>query len=185
MKHVGTREILSDRLLLRRQTISDAQEMFDCYAKDGEVTKYLTWNPHKSVNETLTLLKIWVEEYKSLDSYRWFITNRNTGALMGAIDVVAYHNNNPIIGYVLGRSYWNKGYMSEALSAVINYLFNTVGTKKILIAAEEENIASQKVILKNGFRFVNLERKYFKNKDEFKIIFNYELSKKQYLERKL
>ena len=74
------------------------------------------------------------------------------------IDVVDYINNNPIIGYVLGKAYWNNGYMTEALKAVLNQLFCD-GYSHILIEADERNIGSNSVIIKNGFQFIKKETK--------------------------
>ena len=48
MQHIGTRPLETERLILRRYTAGDAQEMFDHWACDPEVTKYLTWQAHES-----------------------------------------------------------------------------------------------------------------------------------------
>ncbi|MDO4198946.1 MAG: GNAT family protein, partial [Erysipelotrichaceae bacterium] len=81
----------------------------------------------------------------------------DTGELIGMIDVVGYIDGCPNIGYVSGKKYWNKGYMSEALKALVDMLENK-GFKKILIRADERNIGSNRVILKNGFKLIRKER---------------------------
>ena len=74
------------------------------------------------------------------------------------IDVVNHINNNPVIGYVLGKAYWNNGYMTEALKAVLDRLFCD-GYSRILIEADEKNIGSNCVIRKNEFKFIKKETK--------------------------
>ena len=60
MNHLGTREIATERLTLRRFEIEDAENMFYNWANDPEVTKYLTWPAHESVDTTETILKEWI-----------------------------------------------------------------------------------------------------------------------------
>ena len=63
MNHIGTREIATERLTLRRFEIEDAENMFYNWANDPEVTKYLTWPAHESVDTTETILKEWISKY--------------------------------------------------------------------------------------------------------------------------
>ena len=148
------RELETARLKLRYIKKEDTQQIFDCWASDPEVTKYLTWNAHKSIDDTREIMKFWLDEYKKPDRYRYGIELKSDAALIGMIDVVGFHHGAPVIGYCSGRAYWGKGYMSEALGAVTKELFdNSFDT--IVIEAVDENIASNKVILKNGFKLVS------------------------------
>ena len=61
MKKVGTQTIETERLILRRFTVEDAGDMYKNWASDPEVTKYLTWPPHESVEFTKSLLADWVK----------------------------------------------------------------------------------------------------------------------------
>ena len=147
----------TDRLILRPFKLDDAQEMFDNWASDPEVTKFLSFLPHQNVDVTKAIIKEWVEEYKTNPkTFRYAITLKSSGLLIGAIDVVGFHDDIPEIGYCLSRKYWNKGYMTEACQALIKYLF-TIGYKKIVIAANEDNIGSIRVIEKCGFTFTHKE----------------------------
>ena len=62
MNHIGTQYIETERLILRRFETSDAQAMFDNWASDDEVTKYLTWPTHADVSVTEKLLEDWVSQ---------------------------------------------------------------------------------------------------------------------------
>lgn len=168
-------KIETKRLILRKLVKEDAKMIFDVWANDEEVTKYLTWHPHENIKVTENILAGWLEEYEEEGCYRYGIELRNENKLIGMIDVVEYNGGIPEIGYVLGKDYWNKGYMSEAFESFLNLLKNQ-GHKKIYIEADQENNASNAVIKKNGFKFIGKETKIrsaFKN--ELVTVNTYEL----------
>lgn len=150
--------IKTSRLLLRKFVIEDAEKMFSNWAFDPEVTKYMTWLPHENVETTKKIIQLWLEEYENPKTHRFAITLKDTGELIGSIDVVNYINSVPEIGYCLSRKYWNKGYMTEAAKAFIEYLFSK-GFKEIVIEADVRNIGSNRVIEKCGFIFTHKEEK--------------------------
>lgn len=151
-------ELHTGRLYLRSLRETDAFRIFSCWAGDPEVTRYLTWNPHSSPDVTKDIVAHWIKEYDKEDTFRWGIERTDTGELIGMIDVVGFAGGDPVIGYVLGKDYWNCGYMSEALKAASAYLFSR-GYRRILIEADENNAASNKVIAKNGFVLTHKETK--------------------------
>ena len=139
MKHCGTQELETGRLLLRRLTMDDSEMMFNNWASDPEVTRYLRWNAHRSWGETAETLNEWEKHYDDPAFYQWGITDRHTGVLFGSISLfpapalkTGWHLNTERlgpaweVGYALGRKWWNNGYMTEALCAVRDYWFNTV-----------------------------------------------------------
>ena len=152
------KRIETKRLILRSPKESDAEPMFSNWANDPEVTKYLTWNPHESVEVTKTIVSRWLQEEEDPKTVRFVITVKGNDEPVGTIDVVGYHDGDPEIGYCLSRKLWGQGYMTEACQAVMDYLFS-LGHKRILIDAAEENAGSNRVIAKCGFRFVGKERK--------------------------
>lgn len=148
--------LVTERLILRPWGISDARDMFYGWANDEEVTKYLTWNAHDDIEITKAVVASWVEQYQKPERINFAIELKETGKLIGCIDVVGYIDGVPVIGYVLSRQYWNKGYMSEAAKCVIEFLFS-LGHSKILIDADKNNIGSNKVIQKCGGIFLKEE----------------------------
>ena len=152
MKHLGTRNLSTKRLVLRRIRMSDAEAMFQNWAHDPEVTKYLTWTPHESVETTKKLIKKWVTDYKDPEAYLWAITLRtNLDRPIGTISVVELSRVAPCceVGYALGRPWWNQGYATEALSACIGALF-ALGFTAVNAGFFEGNIASRRVMEKSG-----------------------------------
>ena len=150
-------KLVTDRLVLRRFSINDAEEMFSSWANDSEVTRYMTWNPHKNVEETKYIINLWLKEYEDPKTVRYAITLKDSGTLIGSIDVVHIdEQGRPEIGYCLSRKYWNKGYMTEACNKMIELLFG-LGYKEILIEADVRNIGSNRVIEKCGFIYTHQE----------------------------
>ena len=150
--------LFTKRLILRRLTNEDANSIYNNWANDPEVTKYMTWNAHKSIEDTKQILAIWLKEYKEPKTIRYGIVRKENNELIGAIDVVGYIDNSPVIGYCLSRKYWNQGYMTEACKALVDYLL-AIGYKSILIEADERNVGSNRVIEKVGFKFIHKETK--------------------------
>ncbi len=171
------KEIVTERLNLRFLKADDSQAIFDGWASDVEVAKYVTWAAHDDVSVTKAVLQNWLEEYKNDKCYRYGIERKSDGVLMGMIDVVGFHHDNPVIGYCLGRKYWNNGYMTEACKAVIEELF-LQGYDTIVIEAAKDNIGSNKVIEKCGFELVaTREERISQQKTEIMTINSYRLKR--------
>ena len=93
MNHVGTKVIETERLILRPFSIEDARPMFDNWASDPEVTKFLTWPAHGSVAITEMILSDWVQGYEKANHYNWAITLKAEGDRpVGNISAVGVDN---------------------------------------------------------------------------------------------
>ena len=174
LTHKGTQTLRTDRLILRRFTIDDAQEMFDNWANDERVTKFLTWQPHKNPEKTKELLKDWIKTYEDPTTYNWLIEFE--GKAIGNISVVRLGERSEYadLGYCIGSGYWNKGLMTEAAKAVINYLFKEINFHRVSISHATLNPASGKVAQKCGLTYEGTARECFKNqKEEFLDIASY------------
>ena len=102
MNHLGTQQIETERLILRKFEIKDAEQMFDNWAKDPENTKYVTWKAHKNVNETKKIVSRWIAEYNNSNCYRWIITLKDNVNMIGEISVIDLFEENECceIGYI-------------------------------------------------------------------------------------
>jgi RimJ/RimL family protein N-acetyltransferase len=158
MKHLGTKELKSGRLTLRRFTADDAEAMYKNWANDPEVTRYLTWEPHRDVSASQQILQSWVESYQRPAFYQWAIVTDKEP--VGSIAVVNLDDpsESAEIGYCLSRMEWGKGIMSEALYLVIRFLFEEVGLHRIHAKHDTENIGSGRVMIKNGWRYEGLQK---------------------------
>lgn len=161
--HKGTQQIKTDRLTLRRFTLDDAQAMFETWANDERVTRFLTWGAHSSVDITKFVLNDWCNSYKNRDFYNWAIEFE--GKIIGSITCVDTNENSERgeIGYCIGYDFWGKGIMTEATESVVNYLIKEVGYNRLEISHAIKNPASGKVAQKCGFKFEGTKREYFKS----------------------
>lgn len=155
MNHLGTKHLETERLLLRPFVRSDAQAMYDNWAKDPEVTKYLTWPAHGSAEVSQRVCEEWVAGYSDEKYYQWAIVPKNLGEPIGSISVVQMKENVELmhIGYCIGRDWWRQGITSEALAAVIAFLVEQVGAKKIEARHDPRNPNSGSVMLKCGLKY--------------------------------
>ena len=160
LTHKGTQRIETPRLILRRAVREDANAMFNNWASDPEVTKYLTWPPHASIEVTQNRLEIWLAEYDRSDHYQWMIELKQLGEPIGSISVVRQNERveEAEIGYCIGRHWWHKGIMSEALAAVIEYLFTEVGMNRVAARHDPNNPHSGGVMRKCGMKYEGTHR---------------------------
>ena len=86
------------------------------------------------------------------------------------------------IGFVLDDTYWNQGIVTEAVSVVMNYVFRELKFDYLKVAHADFNIASKKVILKSGFKFVYKKHKRYIENPNINYVLYYEISKKEFFE---
>lgn len=165
INHVGTRNIETKRLILRKFTMDDAQNMYDNWANDARVTKYLQWKPHENIDVTKNILIDWIKSYERLDYYQWAIVYKENMQAIGAISIVGFSDLHKWceIGYCLSRNYWNNGIMTEALKAVIDFCFSKIGFNRVHAFHHAENRASGRVMLKSGMKYEGRLSQYHTN----------------------
>ncbi len=157
LNHKGTQEIRTQRLVLRKIRESDYKDIFRYTSKD-EVAKYVTWNTHQKIENTKVLCKMWADQYKSGDKYHWAILL--DGTVIGNIEIPKIIDGTAFLGWQIDSCYWNKGIMTEAASAVRDYMFTEIGVETLGASYIKENIGSGRVMQKIGMTEVNPE-KYF------------------------
>ena len=165
LTHKGTQTIETPRLLLRRAVREDAAAMFRNWASDEEVTRFLTWPTHKTVEITCAILDTWVKNYEKDDFYLWLIVPKELGEPIGSISVVNHRDDigEAEIGYCIGKKWWHQGIVTEALTAVMAYLFDEVGMNRIEAKHDVNNPHSGGVMKKCGMRFEGIARQSDRN----------------------
>lgn len=165
MNHLGTIELATERLTLRRFEIEDAENMYYNWASDPEVTKYLTWPAHSSVEVSEAVLKDWVSQYEDKEYYQWAIELNDLEQPIGSIGAVKVNNDTECvtIGYCIGKEFWNKGYTTEALTAVIRFFLGEVGVGRVEAYHDSNNPNSGKVMAAAGMEYEGTLRKADRN----------------------
>lgn len=165
MKNLGTKTIETKRLILRKFSLSDAEDMYKNWASDDKVTKFLTWPTHAELEISRRVIDKWVKDYSDDKKYQWCIELKSTGEAIGSVGVSKYKENIEAveIGYCISRRYWNQGITSEAFKAVIQFFFQEVGVNRIEARHDPLNPNSGKVMLKCGLKYEGTKIKADKN----------------------
>lgn len=147
------------RLLLRKPRLDDAPLIFAAYAQDAEVTRYLSWPPHKAVSDTQAVMERLLAAWQSGTEFSWLLFTHAGDELVGAIS--ARPDEHRIdIGYVLARSHWAQGLMTEALLAVVQWAFTEPSVFRVWAVCDTENPASARVLEKAGLQREGILRQW-------------------------
>ena len=140
--------------------------MYRNWANDPDVTRFLRWEPHKNEAETHELLAAWATLYPNGDYYQWGIVEKATGEVFGSLGVFrsssaesvrdpwpGFDHSNGVweVGYCIGKAWWNKGFTTEALKAVLDFWFRNTDSDWLACSHAVANPASGKVMTKAGF----------------------------------
>ena len=156
MQHCGTQAPETERLILRRFSLRDAEAMYTNWASDPEVTRYLTWPTHAGVDASRAVLEDWVAAYAQESFYQWAIVLKEyPGDPIGSIGAVNVDDDIAAVqlGYCLGRRWWHRGIMSEALGAVMDFFFDAVGFHRVACRHDPRNPHSGMVMQKCGMKY--------------------------------
>jgi RimJ/RimL family protein N-acetyltransferase len=153
-------QLQTERLLLRRPVLSDAEAAFESYAGDSEITRYLTWTAHSSSSQTKELFQQSIDAWDLRMGHRaWLIERRADGMLLGTIGCTVWFHRVEI-GFALGSRFWGHGYMPEALGGVCRAAFEDPRIHRVQALCDEENSRSARVMEKVGMRCEGLLRRY-------------------------
>jgi len=146
------------RLILRRPRAEDAPLIFATYAQDPEVVRYLTFRPHRTLQDSHDALERFEQAWRSGKSYSWLIFRRDREELIGAIS--AREDQGINLGYLLARPFWRQGFMSEALGAIVEWAFSNPSIFRVWAICDLENAASALLLERNGFQREGILRKW-------------------------
>ncbi len=163
LHHKGTITLESERLMLRRFTLDDAEAMFNNWAKDSEVAKYMRWKAHENIEESKAVLLNRIERCSNLNTYHWAIVLKGTDLPIGNIVLLCANEYDMCgeVAYCLGRQYWGQGIITEALIAVLKFGLLEVGFNRIEAYHAVNNGASGKVMRNAGMKYEGRMRKKY------------------------
>ena len=157
MRKLGSIELETNRLLLRRFVVEDAKVMFENWASDTDNLTYVTWDPHPNPQVTQASIERWLRQYQEENTYKWAICKKDDPAqVIGDISVVSQDAQKEIceIGYILGKAYWGRGIMTEALKTVLDFCFTQAGFQRVRTRYASLNPASGRVMEKAGMSYL-------------------------------
>ena len=176
--------IETDRLILRRLEMRDAQDIFD-YGRDPEVARHVLWEAYEAVSECRGYIRSMQRRYRAGEPASWGIELKETGRIVGTIGYMWHQEEHASaeVGYSLARPLWNQGLMTEALAAVIAYSFETLHLNRVEAQHELTNPASGAVMAKCGMRREGVLRQRLRNKGHYVDVALYAILRSDYLAR--
>ena len=188
MNLIGPKNLETERLILRKVKKEDALDAYKNWCSSDAVSKYVMWDKHENVEITKELYEIWEKEYENLDTFRWIVELKDTHEVIGTIDVMGkkyFKYDVCEIGYCYGEKFWNKGYATQSLKAVIKYLFEEIGFEVVYAMHMSNNPGSGRVMEKSGMKKEGVLRGRMLDKDGIRNdLISYSITKEEYVNLK-
>jgi RimJ/RimL family protein N-acetyltransferase len=149
--------IATERLILRPPRREDAEAIYQAYATDPEVARYVIWKPHRSIEETVAFLDHFLEHAEG-DGYPWIMTLPG-GEIIGAVHLrvrVPWSE----FGFNIAKRHWGRGYGTEAVRGVIGFGLALPAIYRVQAVCHVENGASARVMEKAGMVREGTLRRY-------------------------
>jgi ribosomal-protein-alanine N-acetyltransferase len=178
----GTFPILeTERLLLRQITLDDAEDIFE-YAVDPEMAKYVSWDPHTSIEDSIHFIHAMIKKYERICLSDWGIVYKENNKFMGTCGYGWWSSAHARaeIGYALSKKYWNRGLMTEALRKVVTFGFEKMKLNRIEARCFIANRASEKVMQKIGMKFEGIQREGLFAKEKYQDLKVYSILRREY-----
>ncbi len=153
-------ELEGDRIKLRKLRLSDARDVYE-NIKDEEVVRWLLRIPHPyPFNEAIKFIRRTRYRIRKNSGYAFGIVLKDTNKVVGVVDIfnIDWENRNAEIGYWLGKKYWKKGLMSEAVRLILGFAFEELKLHRVSATIFEDNVASKRVLEKVGFKLEGKRR---------------------------
>ncbi len=148
----GTIPLSTDRLLLRRFTLEDADDMLRHWIADPEVQRNYGEPVYQTEQAVRALLAQWISRYEDGEFYRWAVVWKETNECVGQIAFCRVYPEETTaeVEYCVGRAFQGRGIATEALRAVIDYALGEAGLTRVEAFHRAANPASGRVLQKAG-----------------------------------
>lgn len=140
----------TDRLTFSRPTAGDVELIYSRYASDPEVTRFLVWPTHQSLDDTRAFLAFSDAEWTRGPAGPLLIWLREDGRLVGGTGLACGERSSAGTGYVLAQDMWGRGLATETLSAMVT-LAARLGITALDAGCHPDHVASRRVLEKCGF----------------------------------
>ena len=158
----GPERIETARLVLRKPTSADAENVFHGYSSDPEVTRFLGWPRHRSIEQTRLFLTYSEAEWQRWPAGPYLIESRASQQLLGSTGLAFETSLVAATGYVLAKDAWGCGYATEALGAIVG-VARDLGIQRLYALCHPGHPASVHVLEKCGFEREGLLSHEFPN----------------------
>ena len=175
-------ELSGERIVLRRIRHADAADMYT-YSRRADVTRYLLWSPHPSLEHTRQYISYLQDQYRNGTLYDWAITLSESGKMIGTAGFTTVNtaHNSAEVGYVLNPDFQNRGYATEALRLVLDYGFRVMKLHRIEARCFKNNFASRRVMEKCRMSYEGTARDGMKIKGKYETIVTYAILEDEHI----
>lgn len=149
----------TERIAAKPAGLADAEVVFDEYARDPEVSRYMTWTPHRSIDETREFLDRCERAWADGTAFPWTLWHRENHQFLGLLEV-RVGAGKADLGYALVRRYWRQGLMSEAVSAVVQWALDQPTIHRVWAVCDRENVASARLLERVGMEREGILRRW-------------------------
>jgi len=171
----------TNRLVLRQLTVDDSENWFKNLS-DDEVAVLIGMEPLENVEDSRSIINSFIGRYENKNGMAWAIIFKEDENFIGtcSYEKIDSHNLSGEIGYDLLKKYWGHGFMSEALSAIIDYGFESLGLNRIEAHTAAINQSSRNLLRRLGFfeEGIFRESSYFRG--EFRDDCQYSLLRREW-----
>jgi len=147
------------RLLAKPAAVDDAQVIFSDYASDSSVARYMTWKPHRHVDETIEFLRRCERVWSDGTAFPWSLWHKQDGAFAGLIEI-RVGRNGVDLGYALVRRWWRQGLMSEAVAPIVRWALAQPAIYRVWATCDIENVASARLLERVGMEREGVLRRW-------------------------
>jgi len=149
----------TERPLARPAVSADADVLFEQYASDAVVAKFMTWRPHRSIDETVEFLRRCERAWSEGTAFPWCLWLKGTGGLAGLLEIRVC-GSSVDLGYALVRHRWRQGLMTEALRPIVRWALDQSQIYRIWATCDIENLASARVLERVGMEREGVLRRW-------------------------
>lgn len=161
-------ELHTERLHLRKMKVSDSSSLFKIWS-DPDVTKFMNVSCFTDENQAKEMINLLDGLSRNSKAIRFSIIKKESNEIIGScgFNSFDFENENAEIGYDIAKSFWGRGYASEAICSLLDHAFSSLKLNRIEAKVDPENVNSIKLLQKLNFTFEGTLRQYEKVEGKF------------------
>jgi [ribosomal protein S5]-alanine N-acetyltransferase len=173
--------LMTVRLALRQLRPTDADDIFH-YAHDPEVTRYTTWDAHRTVADSLMFIEQTIAAYQRGENVELAMELKETNKVIGTcgmVSVSAEHCRGEL-AFAMAKEHWGGGLMREALTAMLGFGYGPLQLNRIWARVDPDNMNTIRLLKRAGWQFEGTLRQDVKVRGQFRDVKLYSLLKKEF-----